>query len=270
MKSFSQKLATLALALSILAPTLAYAQAAAGTPAAPATTAPAGSGVTPKMQTAIDRADKELDRRVAALTDLNTRIQAMQQVTADFKTGLATNVQNQINALTALKAKIDADTDAATLKSDVQSITSSYRTFALIMPQARIATAADREVTLMTMMTSVGQKLQARLSMVPSGTNVSALLTALKDMSAKLQDTSTQAQNSVSVSAVLVPDQGDKTKMTSNTAALKTARADILAGQKDLVAARKDMQTIIMGLKALPSTTASSTPAQAPTTPAGQ
>ncbi len=264
------QLATLLVGGSLLTPVFAYAAGVnVTTEAKTAVTAGAVSAsstasvkVDAKLQPAIDKADKEIDRRIASLNELTTRIDATQRVTAEFKQKLTTNVQNHITGLNQLKAKIDADTDAATLKTDIKTITESYRVYMLIVPQARIATAADREITLITMMNQLGAKLQARLSSAQStGANVTALLTALTDMSKKLNDASTQAQAAVSVSSALAPDEGDKTKITQNAAALKTARADIQSAHKDLVAARKDAEVVTKGLKALPavSATASST-----------
>ena len=259
-------LATLTLAGAMLAPLLASAQVTmpaptdAAAPTAVTSAAPAAPAAvaTPKMQAAIKKADAEIDRRVASLNDLLTRINAMQRVTANFKQTLTTNVNNQVAGLTQLKTKIDADTDAATLKADIKTITDSYRVYMLVMPQARIAASADREVTILTMMNQLGAKLQARISAAQSaGANVSTILASLTDMSNKLADASTQSQASVSVSANLSPDGGDATKQAQNTTALKTAHADLQAAQKDLVAARKDIDTIVKGLKSLPTPTVS-------------
>ena len=276
------RVASLLLGSTMLVPACAYA-VEVKTPAATVDTAAGASvnanakataagaaaqvKVDAKLQLAKDKGDKEIDRRVQALGELNTRIDAMQRVTANFKQTLTTNIQNQITGLNQLKTKIDADTDVATLKVDVKTITDSYRIYMLVMPQARIAASADREVTLITMMNQLGAKLQARISAAQSaGSNVSALLAALTDMSTKLSDASTQSQAAVSVSAGLAPDAGDKTKQTQNAAALKTARADVQVAQKDLVAARKDAETIVKGLKSLPAVSASATTTVSSTT----
>ena len=253
--------ARLALVLGgvLLVPTLALAvEANVGVNTTAQVTTPAAVQVKvdAKMQAAKDKATKEIDRRIKALNDLNIRVEAMQRVTESFKQTLSTNVQNQVSGLNQLKAKIDADTELEVLKTDIKTITDSYRVYMLVMPQARIAAAADREVTLITMMNQLGAKLQARISASQSaGADVSKLLAALTDMSAKLSNASTQAQAAVSVSAGLAPDEGEKTKMAANAAALKSARTSIQAAHTDLVAARKDADQIIKGLKALPAPT---------------
>lgn len=213
---------------------------------------------TKAMTAAITRADKEIARRIASLNDADTRVQAMQQVTPAFKTSLSAAIQAQIAALNTLQTKIDADTDLATLKTDVQSVTKSYRIYALVLPQVRIAAAADRAVAIATMMSTLGTKLQARIAAAQSaGLDTTALSAALTDMNAKLSDVNSQAQAAVSATVSLAPDNGDKTIMASNAAVFKTARKDLQTAQQNLVAARKDITIILKGLKV--STTATTT-----------
>jgi hypothetical protein len=251
-----------ALALSLLAPTLAFA---AGTVDA-ALNASAGAQVTTGgakvgvgasttisaavMTRAKGKADTEIDRRIKALTDLSARIDSMTKLKADIKQSISTFLQGQITALTDLKTKIDADTDGATLKTDIQSVTQSYRIFAVVMPQSRIAAAADREATLINMMAEMGSKLQARIqAAAQAGADVTALTKVLTDLGAKLGSAQTHAQTAIVSTATLVPDNGDKDKMKENTTALQNGRKEVQAGQQDLVAARKDIETLVKGLK---------------------
>lgn len=264
-KSFFLKLVSLIFFGTVLVPVFAVAQTdvdvqAAATVRAAGLRANASTTISVQAMTmAKTRADQEIGRRITALNNLNTRVQEMQKVTPDFKTALSTNIQAQITALTALKTKIDADTDGATLKADVQSIAQSYRIFVLVLPLAHIAAAADRAVTISSMMSTLGTKLQARIQAAASaGVDVTAINTILGDLSAKIIEANTQAQAAVSTSAALTPDGGDKTKMASNQAALKQARTSIQAAQKALQAARKDIELIQKSLRALRATTTSS------------
>jgi hypothetical protein len=266
-----------ALALSLLVPGFVFAET--GVDAALGATAQAQVGTTQVkaqvnasttlsaavMTRAKTKAGNEIDRRIKALTDLSTRVTGMTKVTAEFKQNLATNVQNQITALTNLKAKIEADTDGATLKTDIQTITQSYRVFALVIPQARIAAAADREATLINMLAGLGAKLQARLQTAQqAGADVTALATALTDMGNKLASAQTHAQAAITGSATLTPDNGDAAGMKANTDALQAARKEIEAAHQDLIAARKAADTILKGLKTLKVNTTASTTTQTP------
>jgi hypothetical protein len=212
-------------------------------------TRPQAGSTTPQsaaIEKAKARADQEIDRRVANLNQLLARINGMQKVDAAFKAALATTVQNQVQALTALRATVDGDQNVATLRPEIQSITKSYRIYALVMPQATIGAAADRVQNLAGMFQALGTKLQARIASSTASTSVAAA--ALADFNAKVADAQTQATAAVGHIAGLQPDNGNQTVKKSNDAALKQARADIRVAQQDFVAARKDADAIIKSL----------------------
>lgn len=214
-------------------------------------TKPHGTRETPeqRMQGMQDRGGKEIDARITSLNNLLTRIQAMKNVSDAQKASFAASIQAEITTLTNLKIQIGGDTSTTTLKSDVQSITKAYRIYALVMPQTAIAAAADRVGTIAGMLTTVSGKLQSRLAADATLSANASLQADLTDMNAKIADANVQAQAAVSEVASLKPDNGDKTIMASNTAALKDARTKLQAATKDLQAARKDAQTIIQALK---------------------
>ncbi len=246
---------SLLLGLAALTPAFAFAQGL-GVSAAASTTikTPVGSATVQMSATAMTalktRANAELQRRVDAIVAINARVQAMQQVTPSFKQSLANAIQTQTSAFQALDSKIQADTDAATLKTDVQSIAQSYRVYALVLPQIRIAAAADRSVAISVMMQTLGNKLAARIQAAgDAGADVKALQAALNDLATKITDANTQAQTSVSSTASLAPDNGDSTQMAANTTALKAARANLKTIASDLKAARADITTILKGLE---------------------
>jgi hypothetical protein len=196
----------------------------------------------------MNRANQEITRRIASLNALNSRVNAMQRISASDKSSLSSTIQAQISAMNSLQTKIEADANSSSsLKADVQSITASYRIFALIIPQGAIDAAADRAMTIVSDMTTVGAKLQARVSAL--GNSASAtVISALADFNAKVADAKTQAQAAVSEISGLTPDQGNQTQMQANTSALKDARSKIQAAQKDFVAARQDAATIVKAL----------------------
>lgn len=215
-----------------------------------------------KDETAKQKANQEIKRRVEALNALVARTNAMVRVSAEFKASLNSAVQAQISAFSQLQQKIDTDADAATLKSDIETVTETYRVYALVLPQVRIAAAADRIVNLTTMFIAVGTKLQARIAAAQAiGADVSALSAALTDLGAKLQDAQTQAQTAITSTVSLQPDQGDKTLKATNDKALAAAKANIVAAHKDLADARKDVAAIISGLNKISAsaTTSAST-----------
>ncbi len=217
-----------------------------------------------------NRADQEITRRVNALNALSTRVNAMVRLSSTDKNNLSSSIQGQITAMNELQAQITADAAAnntSSLKTDVQSITASYRIFALILPQGTIEAASDRALTIVGILNDLSMKFSARIQTAQSaGNNVTAATTALADMNAKISDANTQAIAAASEVASLTPDNGNATVMASNTSTLKDARSKIQAAQQDFVAARTDAETIIKNLAtfkiSVMATTSASTSAQ--------
>mgnify|MGYP001613759092 CR=1 FL=1 len=201
------------------------------------------------------RADQEIDRRIAKLKTQNARIQAMQRIGVDEKGSLDASIKAQLTELTNLKAKIHADTDVATLRTDVQSITKSYRVFALVMPKAAIAAAAARVKSIADSLIEIGVKLETRISALPlleslaHANALAALRTSLADLRTKAANAKVEADAAVALTANLSPDNGDQATMQANLAALQSARTKLKAGEDALKAARKDAEAIIKGLR---------------------
>ena len=218
-----------------------------------------------------ERANREIAQRVTRLTALSARIQGMKKISDANKTNLAATIQGEITLLTNLKAKIAADTDLETMRTDFQSITKAYRIYALIMPQIAILGAADRVAVIGDALITVSQKLQTRVTAAgTAGNNVTALQASLSDMTAKIADARTQAQDAQKEVAALVPDNGDQAKFDANKQALKDAHEKIKTAMEDLRAARKDADMIARTLRtftrpspsATPSASATPTPSQ--------
>lgn len=211
-----------------------------------------GATLAARISDITTRADEEITRRVNALNTLSTRVNAMVRLSTTDKSDLSSSIQTQVAAMNTLQSQISADATAnntSSLKSDVQSITSSYRIFALVLPQGMIEAASDRVLTIVGTMNDLSTKLSARISVAQSaGNDTTAAAAALADMNAKVSDANTQATAAAAEVASLTPDNGNATIMASNTAALKDARSKILAAQQDFVTARTDALTIIKDL----------------------
>ncbi|MGD0576853.1 MAG: hypothetical protein ABSA74_02140 [Candidatus Staskawiczbacteria bacterium] len=200
------------------------------------------------LATIISRADTEIDQRINDLNDLITRINAMQKLSVTEQSTLAASAQNEISQLDALKSKIDIETNAAAAKIDYQSITKSYRIYALIIPQTRIIIAADKVMSIIDSMNTVGNKIKTRISTL-SGVSAGPINQEFSDFTAKIGDAGTQATAATNEVQLLQPDQGVAATMQANTAALKVARAKIKTATDDLSAGRKDLGDIASFLK---------------------
>ena len=212
----------------------------------------AGATVNVRLSKVLTRSDTAILARIASLNDLNTRIQAMSNVSVEAKANISNQIQGNISGLTSLKAKIDADTSETTALSDEKSILGSYRIYALVLPQGYIAAASDRILTIAGLMTNISAKLEARITADrTAGKDVSAMESSLIDLNLKITDAKLQASTAETRVAPLAPDMGNKVQLQTNNAALKAARADVKVGTQDLKTARSDADSIIKAVKAL-------------------
>ncbi|HEY5220598.1 MAG TPA: hypothetical protein VIJ29_00395 [Candidatus Paceibacterota bacterium] len=198
------------------------------------------------------RANAEITRRIDALNALSARVNAMARLSATDKSNLSASISSQIAAMNTLQTQIAADAAAnntSSLKTDVQSITSSYRIFVLVLPQGAIEAASDRALTIVSTMNDLSTKFSARISAAATaGNDVTAANASLADFNAKVADANVQASAAASEVASLTPDNGNATIEASNTATLKDAHSKILAAQQDFVTARADAMAIIKDL----------------------
>lgn len=210
------------------------------------------------------KANNEITRRITSLQGIISKIKSAKHFTESQKSTFALQIQTEIANLTALKAKIDADTDMAALRADVQSVTKSYRVYALYIPKIHSLGAVDEVLNAADRMSKFIPKLQSKITEAQAaGKDVTALNLALADMQNKIADAKTQAQNAQNVLMSLAPEgyPGNKTSFESAKATLQTAR-------QDLKTAREDGSAILSGLRAFgpkavraPSTSPSISPA---------
>jgi len=208
-----------------------------------------------------ERAQKEISRRTEALNKLITRISEFKKLSSTQKSTLTTQVQAQIDALNALLTKINADTDVATLKTDVKSIVDSYRIYALFIPQIQILGSADKILSITDEMTTLSTTLEAKIGeQQAKGQNVTDLQTLLTDMKAKIADAKTQAQAAIDAVTPLTP-----AGFPGNKTTLQSARQMLTTAITDLNTARQDARQIVVGLMKLNKTTVTPTVTATPT-----
>lgn len=198
-------------------------------------------------------ADQEIDRRIKNLTELSTHIGEMKRLSSADKASLSATISAQVTALEALKAQIDAETDLTALKTEIQSIAKEYRIYMLVLPQVRIAAAADKIQSATASLQAVGDKVKTRLDAY-TGANASTLQGLYTDMLAKIASANTSAQAAVTETATLKPDNGDATIAAANKTALDDARAKVKSATTDLKTAVADLHKVILGIKGTGST----------------
>lgn len=183
-------------------------------------------------------ADKEIERRVTALNEVTVKINGMKRVTNDQKTSLLVQVQTAISDLNTLKAKIDANSDPATLKSDKQSIVNSYRVFLLLIPKVNLMAHADLALQLSSQMTTNDTLLETKIQAAKdAGKDVTAVQALMSDRKAKIADAQTQANTALTSVSSLTPDgyPGNKPTLLAGRDILKVARKDLSDSYQDLI-----------------------------------
>jgi hypothetical protein len=192
-------------------------------------------------------ADKEIDRRVKSLNLLLVKITGIKRLSETQKTELTREVQDYIKSMTDLKAKIDADTDAATLVTDKKSIVDSYRVYAVFMPKIVMAAQLDAALSLIDDMNAQNITIEEKIKTASeAGKKVTALETTLADRKTKLADAAAKAQPAI-ISALTLTAEGypdNKATITGIRDSLKEIRANLKAAQLDLITINKGLKTV--------------------------
>lgn len=194
-----------------------------------------------------DRADREIDRRVTSLTALMSRITDLKRLTAGQKSSFSSQIQANISDLERVKTKIANDSDLAAMRSDVKSITESYRIYLVFIPKIHFLAAIDATASAQTKLGNIATELDGKLkTLAANGADVSHLQADLNDMNARLSDASSQTSALENKLITVTPDgyPGNRTVLVDG----KNTMASI---RKDLADARADARKIVDGIKSL-------------------
>lgn len=187
-----------------------------------------------------------IDVRLAELTKLDAALAASTRVTAAHRSAQRASNDTAAGGLAALKTKIAADTDRATLADDCRSIVEDHRVFALRAPQTHLVIGGDAETAAIAALDQAVPKLSAAIDQAAAaGKDVTAAKAALADLQAKLADATGKVSGVADAVIVLTPAQ-----YNADHALLDGARGAIKAGAADLKAARADIKTITSSVKA--------------------
>jgi len=203
-----------------------------------------------KMTTLKARANKEIDSRISSLNAFNVKMQALANITVANKAAIAVNVQSQIATLTALKAKINAGTNLATLKADVASITKPYKNFGLTIPKANLVAKVESHFSALTKLASTTAALLVDIQTAQTaGKDVTTLRTKLADANAKLADANVQSNAALTIITPLIPSMGSSTALLANKQALTDAYAKYKLAMTDIKTVKTYIKDIVNQLR---------------------
>lgn len=190
------------------------------------------------------RGSAEIDRRLTTLAKLTSLISSSPKLSTTEKSTLSTEVNNEISGLNTLKTKLNADTDLARARTDVQSIYSEYRVYALIVPKIHLLNVASAELVNDDKLTTLAGKLQTRITDATKNSSNISLQISLEDMKTKIA-----AAQGLASGVLTKVDPLQPSDYNSDHAILSGQRDKLQTAHQDNVAAYNDAKTIVNGLK---------------------
>lgn len=190
---------------------------------------------------------EEISRRLTSLKNALGAITATTKLSANDKTYLENEINNELDGLTSLQSTLSSETTLAGARAEVQSIFTDYRVYALVLAKARLITAADAELNTDADLTTLQTNIQSQLTAdQTAGKNITTLQADLTTMEGKTSAAQSIASNEETTLLPLQPSDydADHSILNGDLAQIKTAHSDN-------VAAYAEAQTIVSGLNSL-------------------
>src|SRR5450432_189547 len=125
--------------------------------------------------------------RIGALNTAIAKVSAAQDISSADRATILSTLNGDLAGMNTVEAKIAADTTALTAAADYKTIFTTYRVYAVAIPQSRLAAAADRMTsTSIPKLTDAESKLAAALAGPDASKSTPELLADLADMSAQI------------------------------------------------------------------------------------
>ena len=237
---------------------LVVSSAAVASAAAPVVAGgPAGTGVCAKESAAIKAGvsidtlrafgDCEITRRLTTLDAAATKISASKALTSSDAAALSAEVAWTKSGLTALKAKIDAETSPVALRAEIRQVVTDYRVYLLVVPKVNLVNGADAVQVANATFAKISTNLTARIAAAKAaGKDVAAAQADLDAMNAAV----TQAMGLAGpLPAALLPLTPAQYNSGIAGPVLKSSRAALVQARGLLQSARKDAQACRDALK---------------------
>jgi hypothetical protein len=191
------------------------------------------------------RAHAAITARLTTLAQLKSVVANSKTMTADHKAALDSQLDGETSGLTALDAKIQADTTAAELRADMPKIRDDYRVYLLMVPKVHLVKAADAETALVARFGDVHDRLQQAIDKAEA--NGKDTTKAKADLAAMDEQVAAAASAAGPVPDQLLPLQPPNWA-TADQPVEAGARAAVANAASSLSAARTDAQAVIADL----------------------
>ena len=219
---------------ALIAGTCAPAFASTPAPKAPKTLA----AVQAAAETATSNRETKLTAEIAKIT-------AAKGINSADQATLLGRLNADLAGMKSSEATIAADTTLATALTDFHSIFTTYRVYAVALPQARVVAAVERATSLGLPRLSTQQtKLAALLAGKDASKSTPALQADLSDMQTQITS-ATSALNGVAAQALAITP-ADFNANHSVVASIRTAVKSAIA---DVQKARADRKAIVAAIR---------------------
>lgn len=236
----------------------AIALAAAAASAVPAASADTGSGSSTTVEAPAvpvggpgslasiqARAASAISIRLSALHGAVTSVTSNRYLTSADRASILSTLNADLSGLTALGPVIQADTTVSQARADYRTIFTRYRVFALALPQARFAAAADDLTgTVLPRLSDARSRLQNLLAGRESGKDTPPVQAAMSDLGDQISAIGSAADGLSAAVLALTPADWN-----ANHAVLAPFRARLVGARADARKARSDVRTVVEALR---------------------
>jgi hypothetical protein len=183
--------------------------------------------------------------RISSLNAAISKVTAAKDISSADRATILATLNSDVAGMNSVEAKIAADTSASTAAADYKTIFTSYRVYAVAIPQSRLAAAADRMTsTSIPRLTAAQTKLSAALAGKAASKSTPALQADLTDMSAQIA-AATTALNGVAAHALAVTPAD----YNADSSVLSSTRSAVTGAIADLKKASADGKTVLAAIK---------------------
>jgi hypothetical protein len=183
--------------------------------------------------------------RIGALNTAISKVTAAKDVSSGDRATILATLNGDIAGMNSIEAKIAAERTAATAAADYATIFTGYRVYAVAIPQARLAAAADRMTgTTIPKLDDAHTKLVAALAGPDASKSTAALQADLADMSAQTAAAS-ELLDGIAARSLAVTASA----YNSNHAVMQPIRTAITTAIADLKKAAADGKTVLAAIK---------------------
>lgn len=183
--------------------------------------------------------------REAKLTAAIAKLTAAKGMNSGDQATLLGRLNADLAGMKSTEAKIAADTTLAAATADFKTVFTTYRVYAVAIPQARIVAAVERATSLgLPRLTAQQTKLAGLLAGKDSGKSTPALQADLTDMQTQIAF-ATSALNGVAAEALAITPAD----FNASHSVVSSIRTSVKAAIADVRKAQADRKAIVSALR---------------------